>query len=139
MVGEEPLDAPGLILRQAPDGRAATDRALRATGDDTVRTKAIDALRGVPWPDEFSFRVLKNALTDQWAHREAEAATHYASLASAYDEARTRQDLDLVATVVGESTGLIHDRPTAGSIVEGMIAKARSVLARGATLDFRWQ
>ena len=53
---------------------AATDRAARATGDDTVRTRSIDALRGVPWPGEFSFRVLKNALTDEWAHREAEAA-----------------------------------------------------------------
>jgi NAD(P)H-dependent flavin oxidoreductase YrpB (nitropropane dioxygenase family) len=53
---------------------AASDRGLRATGDDTVRTKAIDTLRGVPWPDEFSFRVVRNHLTEQWAHREAEAA-----------------------------------------------------------------
>src|SRR5207249_5204388 len=45
---------------------------VRATGDDTVRTKAIDRLRGVPWPQEFSFRVLKNKFTDEWAHREAE-------------------------------------------------------------------
>ena len=116
---------------------AATDRAIRATGDDTVRTTAIDALRGVPWPDEFSFRVLKNTLTDQWAHREAEAAARYASLASAYDEARSRHDLDFVATVVGESTGLIHDRPSAGSIVKAMMTTARSILMRGATLDFR--
>jgi nitronate monooxygenase len=116
---------------------AATDRAVRATGDDTVRTKAIDALRGVPWPGEFSFRVLKNNLTDQWADREAEAAAQYASLAGAFREARSRHDLDVVPAVVGESAGLIHDRPSAGSIVDGMIAKARSVLARGATLDFR--
>src|SRR5437870_5574444 len=52
--------------------QAMTDRAVRATGDDTVRTKAIDRLRGVPWPQEFSFRVLKNKFTDEWAHREAE-------------------------------------------------------------------
>jgi len=116
---------------------AATDRAVRATGDDTVRTRSIDALRGVPWPGEFSFRVLKNALTDQWAHREAEAATNYASLATAYAEARTRQDLDVVATVVGESTGLIHDRPSASSIVEAMVTTAQAILGKGATLDFR--
>src|SRR5271165_1705980 len=55
--------------QEALTPRAATDRAVVATGDDTVRTKAIDALRGVPWPDEFSFRILKNRLTEEWAHR----------------------------------------------------------------------
>ncbi len=116
---------------------AATDRATRATGDDTVRTKAVDALRGVPWPDEFSFRVLKNKLTDQWAHREAEAAVAFGSLAAAYAEARSRQDLDIVVSGAGECVGLIHDRPSAGSIVEDMVTQARSLLERGATLDFR--
>ena len=115
---------------------AATDRAVRATGDDTVRTKAIDALRGVPWPDEFSFRVVKNKVTEQWAHRETEAAAAFGSLAAAYAEARTQQDLDVVAIVAGECVGLIHDRPSAGSIIEAMVTQARSVLERGATLDF---
>jgi nitronate monooxygenase len=117
--------------------QVATDRAIRATGDDSVRTKAIDALRGVPWPQEFSFRVLKNKLTEQWAHRETEAAAAYGSLATIYAEARARVDLDVVAVVAGEATGLIHNRPTASTIVEAMMSEARSLLKRGATLDFR--
>ena len=117
--------------------KVATDRAMKATGDDTVRSKAMDALRGVPWPDEFSFRVLKNKLTDQWAHREAEAAVAFGSLAAAYAEARSRQDLDIVVSGAGECVGLIHDRPSAESIVEDMVTQARSLLERGATLDFR--
>ncbi|MSR15907.1 MAG: nitronate monooxygenase [Gammaproteobacteria bacterium] len=52
----------------------ATDRAIVASGDDTVRTTAIDALRDVPLPSEFSFRVIKNKLTDAWVGRDAEAA-----------------------------------------------------------------
>ena len=115
---------------------AATDRAIRATGDDSVRTKAIDALRGVPWPQEFSFRVLKNKLTEQWAHREAEAAAAYGSLASAYAEARAREDFDVMAVVAGEAAGLIHDRPTATSIIETMMSEASTLLEHGATLDF---
>lgn len=115
---------------------AASDRVARATGDDTVRTKAIDALRGVSWPDEFSFRVLKNALTEQWAHREADAATAFGSLATAYAEARSRQDLDMVVVGAGECVGLIHDRPSAVRIVEAMVTEARSLLGRGATLNF---
>ncbi|HYL86942.1 MAG TPA: nitronate monooxygenase [Candidatus Angelobacter sp.] len=114
-----------------------TDRAVRATGDDTVRTKAIDALRGVPWPPEFSFRVLKNKFTDEWAHREAEAAAASGSLAGAYADARARQDLDMYLTVAGEATGLLHDRPRAASIIENMVAQAESLLKRGALLDFR--
>jgi nitronate monooxygenase len=116
--------------------RAMTDRAFRATGDDTVRTRALDALRGVPWPPEFSFRALKNKLTDQWAHREADAAAAQGTLASAYAEARQRQDLDVVATVGGECVGLLHDRPRAASIVQGMVAEADSLLRRGSFLDF---
>jgi len=117
--------------------QAMTDRAVRSTGDDTVRTKAIDALRGVPWPEEFSFRVLKNKFTDEWAHREAEAAAARGSLAGKYAEARAREDLDVLVTVAGEATGLLHDRPSAASIIENMVAQAESLLRRGAALDFR--
>ncbi|HXY53079.1 MAG TPA: nitronate monooxygenase [Nitrospirota bacterium] len=115
---------------------AATDRALCYSGDDTVRTKAIDALRGVPWPDEFSFRILRNKLTEQWGHRESEAAEAFGSLAATYAEARSRQDFEVAAIVVGECVGLIHDRPSAGSIIKAMVTQARSLLERGATLDF---
>jgi nitronate monooxygenase len=117
--------------------KAATDRAIRATGDDSVRTKAIDALRGVSWPKEFSFRVLKNKFTEQWAHREAEAAAAFGSLADDYAKARAREDFDILAVVAGEAAGLIHDRPTAKRTIEAMVSQASSLLKRGATLDFR--
>jgi len=123
---EEALTPPG-----------ATDRAISATGDHKVRTTAIDSLRGVPWPEEFSFRVVRNKFTEQWAHREAEAAAEFGSLAGAYANARSRQDFDVVAIVAGECVGLIRDRPSAASLVDAMVTQAQSLLARGATLDFR--
>ncbi len=113
---------------------AFTNRAERATGDDTVRTKSIDRLRGTPWPDEFSFRVLANKLTEKWADRETEAAAAFGSLAAAYADARSRQDLDMVVTVAGECVGLIHDRPTAGTIIDAMVVEARAAIGRGARL-----
>jgi len=116
--------------------QAMSDRAVRAAGDDTVRTKAIDALRGVPWPQEFSFGVLKNKFTDEWAHREAEAARARGSLARAYGEARAKQDLDMYLTLFGEATGLLHDRPGAASLLENMLRQAESLLRGGASLDF---
>jgi nitronate monooxygenase len=117
--------------------QAMIDRAVRATGDDTVRTKAIDRLRGVPWPQEFSFRVLKNRFTDEWAHREAEAARARGSLASAYAEARVNEDLHMYLTVVGEAAGLLHDRPSAAGLMENIVRQAESLLKRGGSLDFR--
>ncbi len=110
---------------------AFTERAERATGDETVRTKAIDLIRGTPWPAEFSFRVLSNRLTDEWAHRELEAAAAFGSFAAGYAEARRQGDVEIVVTVAGESVGLIHDRPAAGAVVETMILDARAAIERG--------
>ncbi len=107
-----------------------TDRAERATGDETVRTKAIDLIRGTPWPAEFSFRVLSNRLTDEWAHREADAALGFGSFAAGYAEARSRGDADIVVTVAGECVGLIHDRPPAGTIVDAMVREAGEAIGR---------
>lgn len=110
---------------------AMTERAIGATGDDTVRTTAIDALRGVAWPGEFSFRVLTNELTDAWADREAEAAGQFGALAGDYADARNRGDLSMVVTVAGEAVGLVRDRPSAASVVESMVAQAHELLSRG--------
>ena len=138
------LGADGVVVgtrfwasEEALTPRVATDRAILATGDETVRTRAIDALRGVPWPPEFSFRVGTNRLTEQWAHREEEAAKSFGTLAESYAEARSRQDLNIVVIVAGECVGIIHNRPGAASIVDAMVAEAQSLLACGATLDFR--
>jgi nitronate monooxygenase len=115
---------------------AASELALRAGGDDTVRTKALDALRGVAWPAEFSFRVLKNQLTAQWAGRESEALAAFGSLAEVYAQARQRQDFDTLAVVVGECVGLIKDRTRAASLIAAMVSQAEALLGRGARLDF---
>lgn len=62
--------------------QAHTDKAISVTGDSTVRTKVLDALRGVPWPREYSFRFLKNKLSDEWAGRESEAFVAFGTLAT---------------------------------------------------------
>jgi nitronate monooxygenase len=114
---------------------AATDLAAMSTGDDTVRTTAIDALRGVPWPADFSFRMIQNDLTRAWAGREAEAAAAFGSLKADYDAARARGDLAIAAAVAGEAIGLIRDRPPVGEIVEAMIREAAQRLSGAAS---RW-
>jgi nitronate monooxygenase len=119
---------------EAMTPQAAVDLALRSTGDDTVRTTAVDALRGVAWPPEFSFRMLKNELTDAWIGREAEAAAAFGALRADYDRARAQGDLTIAATVAGEALGLIRSRPAAADIIEAMVREAAARLAAHAKM-----
>jgi nitronate monooxygenase len=96
----------------------------------------LDALRGIPWPREYSFRILKNKLTDEWADREAEAFRAFGTLSEKYAKAREQNDLDTVAVVCGEAVGLLRDRPTAESIVQSMAAQAADLLRNGGKLKF---
>jgi nitronate monooxygenase len=116
--------------------KAHTDKAIGKTGDATVRTKVVDALRGAPWPREYSFRILKNKLTETWAGREAEAFRAFGSLSEKYTHAREQNDLDTVAVICGEAVGLLKDRPTAESIVQTMATQAADLLRSGAKLKF---
>src|ERR1700685_4559708 len=111
--------------------RTHTDRAMCVTGDSTIRTKVLDALRGVPWPREYSFRFLRNGLTDKWAEREPEAFRAFGSLSEEYARARAQHDLDTVAVVCGEAVGLLKDRPAAESIVKSMVSQAADILRKG--------
>jgi len=108
------------------------DRALAASGDATVRTRALDALRGVDWPSEFSFRVMRNSLTEAWAAREADAFAARGSLREAWQDARMRGDLDVIPPVAGEAIGLIHAREAAAVLVARMGDEAAHLLGRTA-------
>lgn len=116
--------------------KAHTDKAMCATGDSTIRTKTLDALRGVPWPKEYSFRFLRNELTDQWAERESEAFRAFGSMSEEYARARAQNDLETVAVTCGEAVGLLKDRPPAETIVKSMVGQAADLLRGGAQLDF---
>jgi nitronate monooxygenase len=111
--------------------KAHTDKAIAANGDSTVRTKALDALRGIAWPRQYSFRFLKNELSNEWANREEQAFQVFGSYAERYTQARVQDDLDTVAVVCGEAIGMIHDRPSAESIVMSMAAQAENILRTG--------
>ncbi len=119
--------------------KSHTDKAIGVTGDGTIRTKTLDALRGVPWPREYSFRFLKNKLTDEWADREGEAFREFGTLSAKYAQARAQNDLDTVTVGCGEAVGLLRDRPSAESVVKSMAAQAADLLRNGGKLKFTSQ
>jgi nitronate monooxygenase len=110
----------------------AVARGIAADGDATIRTAALDPLRGVDWPAEFSFRVLRNKFAGEWQGRDAEARAQFGALKEAYAQARRRGDYDMALTVVGEATGLIHAREPAARIVASMVTEAEAALRKGA-------
>jgi nitronate monooxygenase len=137
------LGADGVLLgtrlwasAEALTPKAYTDKAIGKTGDSTIRTTAVDALRGVPWPRQYSFRVLKNKLTDEWADREAEASRAFGTLSEKYVQARAQNDLDIVGVACGEAVGMLKDRPPAESIVKSIVAQAAHLLRNGGKLKF---
>jgi nitronate monooxygenase len=113
---------------------AAVQRAVAASGDATVRSTAVDALRGVPWPEQYSFRMLENRVTREWAAREAEARNQFGAFKDLYAEARTRGDFDVTPVVAGEAVGLIAARLPAAAIIDSMVADAERALQAGAAL-----
>jgi nitronate monooxygenase len=113
---------------------AAVARAAAANGDATVRTSAIDPLRGAPWPKEFSFRMMRNRVTDEWADREQEARGQFGALKPVYDTARERGDFDVLPVVAGEAVGLIGGRFPAADILSDMVSQAERALQSGSAL-----
>ena len=109
-----------------PDAHVA--RAIGASGDGTVRTDRIDRARGLAWPPDYSYRVLRNAFADEVVRE----APPDGSKAERYARARAAGDMDVVPAVAGEAVGLIGDRPSAGEIVGTMARDAARRLRMGA-------
>ena len=103
--------------------------ALAANGDGTVRQTATDIARGLDWPHEFSARILQNDFTRRFAGREAQAGAELAAYGPKYVAAFAAGDAQRAGVWVGEATGLIKDIPSAGEIVERIVAQAEGRLA----------
>jgi nitronate monooxygenase len=111
--------------------------ALAGSGDDTLRQYAGDIARGLPWPAEFTGRVLRNGFTDRWAGKEEELRAVADELRPAYQQAVADGDADNVAVYVGEVIGIM-DRPLpAGDSVRAIAAQAEELLGSRAKLVAR--
>ena len=102
--------------------------AVAASGDETVRTALPDIARQLDWPKPFDIRVSDNAFIVKWAGRDADLKAAIDTEAPAYREAFMAGDPDKAAVIFGEAAGLIRDVPSAGEIVERMVAEAAALL-----------
>src|SRR5215207_4718367 len=107
--------------------------ALSASGDDTLRSRVIDMVRGLDfWPLRYNLRTLKSETTDRWHGREAELRKVVESEAERYAKAAASGDERIVSGIVGEAIGLIHDVVPARKIVHDLVNEAEAILGNKA-------
>jgi nitronate monooxygenase len=119
-----------------PDAKA---RIIAASGEETVRGIIFDILRNNVWPAPFTGRCLVNEHTRRWAGRELDLVRQMHVEGDRYLAARERQDFDIAGVIAGEVSGLIHDAPPAGEIVQRIVEQAEELMVGGLQLTSREQ
>jgi nitronate monooxygenase len=109
---------------------AGRERVVRGSGDATLRTRVFDVVRRLPWPEQFTGRVLRNRFTDRWHGDEAALDRAVDREQPRYAEAVERGDFETAAVWAGEGIDLIREVAPAGEIVRRLVAETEAALAR---------
>jgi len=104
------------------------DAALKATGDDTIRSQTMDLARKLDWPRRYTARVLKNQFIERWHGHEDELMAVADAEAAKYRAAWAEGDPDRSNTFVGEAAGLIHEIEPVSDIIERMVREAETLM-----------
>jgi nitronate monooxygenase len=109
------------------DGARQALVAARET--DTTSTRVFDIARGLPWPERFPSRVLRNDFVECWASREdalADDAEAQAELAAAFaaDDRRT------APVDAGQGVGMVTGVEPVGQVIERLCTGAAELLAK---------
>ncbi|QAX28199.1 NAD(P)H-dependent flavin oxidoreductase [Leisingera sp. NJS204] len=105
------------------------DRALAATGDDTIRTRVVDVVRGYDWPGRYNGRVLRNRFIQKWHGSEEALKLEAGAEAAKWSAAQEAGDPDVATAFAGEGIGLIKNVQAASEILAGITAHAQRCLA----------
>ncbi|MFT5505060.1 MAG: nitronate monooxygenase [Gammaproteobacteria bacterium] len=104
------------------------DRALSATGDQTIRSSVMDIARHLDWPERYTARVIKNSFTEKW-HDDVEGLKAVADEEAArWKAAWINGEMDIANTFVGEAAGLIADILPAEECLLSIVNEAENLL-----------
>jgi len=115
--------------RESLWSEAMKARLIPAGGDDTEQTRVFDIVRDAPWPSQYPGRALKNAFFGTWHGRETELGATQAEVEKSY-LATPAEDFSMRVIWAGEAVDLVKDIPTAGDIVEQLVAGAIDIMGR---------
>lgn len=109
-------------------------RIVERGGDDTLRTRVFDIVRGRDWPEIYPGRVIANAFSARWHGREAALKETLATENPRYMEAAAKADSDTAVIFAGEGLDLVREVLPAAQIVERLATEAERVLEGAARL-----
>ncbi|WP_337658563.1 NAD(P)H-dependent flavin oxidoreductase [Sphingorhabdus sp. Alg231-15] len=121
----------GSVFFPAPEAlssKAAKNTALKASGDDTVRSSVFDLLRGYDWPEQWKMRSLRNASTNKWDGRESALKKALDGERRHFDLAVKSDDPVTAPVIVGEAIDQINQSIPAGEIVEVLAKEAQRTI-----------
>jgi nitronate monooxygenase len=123
MASEEALTPPGF-----------QKAIVAADGDSTTRTKAVDTVRGITWPDGFTGRAITTDFVKEWHGRDVELAepSVQAREQERFWKAFHAGEADRTGVFFGEVAGLVHTVRPADEIVRDMAQEAECLLRDGA-------
>jgi nitronate monooxygenase len=100
----------------------------RANGDDTLRTRVFDIVRGLDWPDGYTGRAVRNSFSSRWHGQEEALATNFEAEAARFWTAMRTGDTSTAVVFAGEGLDLIRDIRPAGEIVQEVAREAERLL-----------
>lgn len=106
---------------------AAISAILAACETDTVRTHAFDQAQGIPWPERFPGRALRNDFTERWHGREGQMAEDLAAQVE-YRSACQHGDYNLAHIYAGQAVGLVRSVQPAGDVLREIAEGAEALL-----------
>lgn len=114
--------------------RGFHDAAIKANGDQSLRSRLPDFARDLDWPADFTIRTLTSEFSRDWQDRaDALRDPAQASARAAWVKAQAAGDAKAGSPVAGEAVGLIREILPAGRIIDTIMTEARACLARHAT------
>lgn len=130
------LGADGVVMgtRFWAANEALVDPRLRVptlsrSGDDTIRTKVVDIIRGISWPERYTGRVLKTDFVERWGHNLEGLNDDLEDQKAQWQAGVDAADTSVVAPFVGEAIGLTRDHLPASEIMLRLQREAKEVLA----------
>ena len=109
---------------------AMREAALKASGDDTLRSTVTDIMRGYDWPKRYTGRVLRNDFTDRWHDDPDGLRAALAQELPRWQAAVAAGDARTANAFVGEVAGLIGTISPAADILRDIVQGAEAALGQ---------
>ena len=103
---------------EAADTPKAKQRLVDAAGDETIRSRVYDYIRGPVWPARYSGRTVQTSLTNEWAGKEDVLATDLDPHKAAHAQAVADSDMSVRVLWAGTGVGEVGEIVSAASVVE---------------------